>query len=196
MTSLVFATNNPNKIYEIKQLITKELHIKNLKDINCFVDIPETGNTIQQNAFLKANYIFKNFNENCFADDTGLEVDSLNGAPGVFSARYAGDHRSAADNNEKLLKELSSKKIRTARFKTVIALIIDGETNYFEGVCEGTIAESPRGNNGFGYDPIFIPQGYNLTFAEMSLREKNKISHRGKAIQKLVEFLNSNNGQF
>ncbi|WP_228851180.1 non-canonical purine NTP diphosphatase [Aegicerativicinus sediminis] len=192
MTSIVFATNNSNKIYEIKQLIPNQFEIKSLKDINCFVDIPETGDTIKENAFIKANYIYENFHENVFADDTGLEVDALDGAPGVYSARYAGQQRNAKDNNEKLLNQLSENALRSARFKTVIALIINGNTYFYEGVCEGHIAETPRGTNGFGYDPIFIPLGYNITFAEMDLDEKNKISHRGKAIQKLVRFLNSN----
>jgi XTP/dITP diphosphohydrolase len=186
----VFATNNNHKLIEVKQLLP-DYQIISLKEINCFDDIPETENTLQGNAILKANYITENFGYNCFADDTGLEVEALNNEPGVFSARYAGMDNNSEKNIEKLLTNLSNKKNRKAQFRTVVALNLNGKQYLFEGVCKGTILENKQGESGFGYDPIFKPSGYEKSFAEMSLDEKGKISHRGKSIKKLIEFLNN-----
>ncbi|MDP2088121.1 MAG: non-canonical purine NTP diphosphatase [Flavobacteriaceae bacterium] len=188
---LVFATNNLNKLKEVKDLLPDFIELKSLSDINCFVEIPETATTLEENAILKANFVTQQFQMNCFADDTGLEVESLNGAPGVYSARYAGEEANPFNNIEKLLFNLKDKSNRKAQFRTVIALNLSGKQYLFEGVCKGKIIEEERGNEGFGYDPIFIPDGYSKTFAEMNLEEKGKISHRGKAIQQLVQFLNS-----
>lgn len=188
---LVFATNNLNKLKEVEDLLTDFIDLKSLSDINCFVEIPETANTLDGNAILKANFVTQKFQLNCFADDTGLEVESLNGAPGVYSARYAGEAANSENNIEKLLINLKNKSNRKAQFRTVIALNLSGKQYLFEGVCKGKIIEEKRGNEGFGYDPIFIPDGYAKTFAEMNREEKNKISHRGKAIQQLVQFLNN-----
>jgi XTP/dITP diphosphohydrolase len=189
--TLVFATNNLNKIKEVQELIPKEIKLISLADIGCFEDIPETQNTIEGNAIEKAKYIKEHYGYDCFADDTGLEVDALNGEPGVFSARYAGDQRNSDDNMNKLLLALKNNTNRTAQFKTVIALHLNNKLHMFTEICEGTITETKHGENGFGYDPIFQPKGYNETFAEMDLTLKNIISHRGKAIQLLVAFLNS-----
>lgn len=189
MTKLTFATNNKNKIKEVSKLIPGNLNILSLEDINCKEEIPETQGTIKGNAFQKAEYVKENYKYDCFADDTGLEVDALNGAPGVRSARYAGEKCSSEDNVRKLLKELKGKPNRRARFRTVIALIIDEEKYSFEGVVEGSITEEKRGGEGFGYDPVFLPDGYDQTFAEMPLELKNKISHRAKATKQLVAFL-------
>lgn len=186
---LVSATNNANKIKEIKQLLPTSLNLLSLQEINCLVDIPETSNTIMGNAIQKAQYVYNNYGYNCFADDTGLEVEVLKGEPGVYSARYAGEHKNADDNMDLLLSKLYEKENRKARFITVIALIIDGEVNCFEGIVDGTITKEKSGKEGFGYDPIFKPNGYNITFSEMELDEKNKISHRGIAVRKLVDFL-------
>ncbi|PCJ01399.1 MAG: non-canonical purine NTP pyrophosphatase [Flavobacteriales bacterium] len=186
---LVFATNNKNKIKEIKALLPDSLNILSLDDIKCNEDIPETSNTIAGNALQKAKYVFDNFGHNCFADDTGLEIESLNGEPGIYSARYAGEHKSAEANMEKVLDKLENIENRNAQFKTVIALIIDGKETLLEGVAKGEITTKKSGLEGFGYDPIFKPEGYNITFSEMSMEEKNKISHRGKAVKKLVTFL-------
>ncbi len=186
---LVFATNNQNKLKEVKALLPDFFEIKSLSDINCFEEIPETENTIEGNAILKANYVTNNFNVNCFADDTGLEVESLNGEPGVYSARYAGLDANAKKNIEKLLSNLKEKPNKKAQFKTVIALNLDGKQYLFQGICKGSIIDQQRGTEGFGYDPVFIPMGYNKTFAEMSLDEKGKISHRGIAFQQLIDFL-------
>ena len=188
---LVFATNNLNKIKEVQELIPKDIKLLSLEDIGCFEDIPETQNTIEGNAIQKANYIKEHYGYDCFADDTGLEVNVLNGDPGVFSARYAGKQCNANNNMDKLLLELKNQTNRNARFKTVIALHLNNKLQTFTGICKGEITTSKQGGNGFGYDPIFQPKGYNETFAEMDISVKNTISHRGKAIQLLVVHLNS-----
>ena len=186
---LVFATNNLNKLKEVQTLIPAHIKLLSLKDIACFEDIPETQNTIEGNAIQKAEYLKSNYGFDCFADDTGLEVDALNGKPGVFSARYAGEHRDSADNMELLLQNLKETNNRKAQFKTVIALHLNGKTKTFTGICKGEITQKKQGEQGFGYDPIFKPKDYNQTFAEMSLTLKNKIGHRGKAVTQLVSFL-------
>ena len=187
---IVFATNNPNKLKEIQSLIPKEIEIISLKEIGCNEDIPETGDTLEANAFQKAHYIKDNFNYDCFADDTGLEIDELNGDPGVYSARYAGPERNANANMNKVLNELKGKKNRKAKFRTAIALILKGEEHLFEGKVEGYISKDKQGNEGFGYDPIFIPENDIRSFAQMSMQEKGVISHRGRAVRKLVAYLN------
>jgi len=186
---LVFATNNQNKVNEIKSILGNEFEILSLKDIGCTEELLETQETLEGNAFQKAEYVAENYNVNCFADDTGLEVESLNGAPGVYSARYAGEQCCAEDNMAKLLSELKGEVNRTAKFRTIIALIINGEKHSFEGKVDGEITTVKSGSDGFGYDPIFQPKGYEITFSEMSMEEKNKISHRGKAVTKLAEFI-------
>ena len=186
---IVFATNNPNKLKEIQSLIPKEIEIISLKEIGCNEDIPETGDTLEANAFQKAHYIKDNFNYDCFADDTGLEIDELNGDPGVYSARYAGPERNANANMNKVLNELKGKKNRKAKFRTAIALILKGEEHLFEGKVEGYISKDKQGNEGFGYDPIFIPENNIRSFAQMSMQEKGAISHRGRAVKKLVAYL-------
>jgi len=192
MQKLVFATNNKHKIHEVAPLIKSHFEILSLSDIECFEEIEEPHETLIDNAFEKARFIFKKYNLNCFADDTGLEIDALGGEPGVYSARYAGEHCSFNDNVQKVLKKMDGRSLRTARFKTVIALIIDGKEYSFEGSVEGEITVAPsQGQEGFGYDPIFKPIGFNKTFAEMSLDEKNKISHRALASKKLISFLNT-----
>jgi XTP/dITP diphosphohydrolase len=188
---LVFATNNRNKIKEVQALLPKEIQLLSLADIGCFEDIPETQNTIAGNAIQKAEYIKTNYGYDCFADDTGLEVIALHNAPGVFSARYAGEQRNAHDNMDLLLKNLKGIANRKAQFKTVIALQLNNKQHTFKGICEGEITESKYGDKGFGYDPIFKPNGYEKTFAEMAMGLKNSIGHRGKAVSKLVVFLNS-----
>jgi len=190
MIKLVFATNNKHKIDEVAPLIQSHFQLLSLADIQCFEEIEEPHNTLIDNALEKARFVYNNYHLNCFADDTGLEIDALNGRPGVFSARYAGENCTFNDNVKKVLEEMHGKKIRNARFKTVIALIIDGKEYSFEGVVEGEITNSESGQKGFGYDPIFRPIGYLKTFAEMTLEEKNKISHRALASKKLIEFLN------
>jgi len=187
---LVFATNNLNKLSEIKSLVSNGIEILSLKDINCNEALPETNPTLQENALQKAEYVFDNYGFNCFADDTGLEIDALGGEPGVYSARYAGKDCSAEDNIRKVLYKLEGEKQRRARFITVIALIVDGKETLFEGECEGSMKKKESGVEGFGYDPIFTPDGYDLTFAEMNKDKKGKISHRGKAVRQLVNFLN------
>lgn len=187
---LVFATNNLNKIKEVQTLIPKHIKILSLKDIGCLEDIPETQNTIEGNAIQKAEYIKSKYGYDCFADDTGLEVESLNGEPGVFSARYAGEQRNDSDNINKLLFKLSNKKNRKAQFKTAVALYLNGEAKLFIGICKGNITIEKYGEGGFGYDPIFKPEGYTNTFSEMEINKKNSISHRGKAVSKLIKFLN------
>ena len=187
---IVFATNNPNKLKEIQSLIPKEIEIISLNEIGCNEDIPETGDTLEANAFQKAHYIKDNFNYDCFADDTGLEIDELNGDPGVYSARYAGPERNENANMNKVLNELKGKKNRKAQFRTAIALILKGEEHLFEGKVEGYISKDKQGNEGFGYDPIFIPENDIRSFAQMSLQEKGVISHRGRAVRKLVAYLN------
>ncbi|MBC8882450.1 non-canonical purine NTP diphosphatase [Flavobacterium piscinae] len=186
----VFASNNPNKIKEIQLLLPKEIKILSLEDIGCLEDIPETASTIEGNAILKANYVTEKYGYTCFADDTGLEVEALNGEPGVYSARYAGQQKNADDNMNKLLSNLANKENKKAQFKTVICLNLNGYQHVFEGIIKGEIINEKRGSEGFGYDPIFIPNGYDKTFAEMSIGEKSKISHRGLAVEKLVHFLN------
>ena len=188
---IVFATNNPNKLKEIQSLIPKEIEIISLKEIGCNEDIPETGDTLEANAFQKAHYIKDNFNYDCFADDTGLEIDELNGDPGVYSARYAGPERNANANMNKVLNELKGKKNRKAQFRTAIALILNNEEHLFEGKVEGYISKDKQGNEGFGYDPIFIPENDIRSFAQMSMQEKGAISHRGRAVKKLVAYLNN-----
>lgn len=186
---LVFASNNLNKIAEIKQMLPKEIELLSLEDIGCTEDIPETANTIEGNAILKANYITEKYGFSCFADDTGLEVDALNGEPGVFSARYAGEQKNANDNMNKLLESLKNKSNRKAQFKTIIALNINEKQFLFEGIIKGDIISEKRGTKGFGYDPIFVPEGFTSTFAEMEMSEKAKLSHRGIATRKLISFL-------
>ncbi|MFK8045025.1 MAG: non-canonical purine NTP diphosphatase [Crocinitomicaceae bacterium] len=190
--TIVFATQNQNKVKEIQRLMPDNILVKSLKDINCFDDIPETDHTLKGNASLKSNYVFTHFKTNCFADDTGLEIEELNGEPGVKSARYASEHEKSDDKNmAKVLAKLEGKTNRKARFRTVISLQLSGKEHLFEGICTGSISFEKSGTDGFGYDPIFVPEGQNRSFAEMTVDEKNKISHRGRAIQKLVEFLNS-----
>ena len=189
---LVFATNNPNKLSEIRALVASGIEILSLKDIHCNEELPETNPTLEENALQKAKYVFDNYGFNCFADDTGLEIDALGGEPGVYSARYAGEDCRAEDNMKKILNKLEGKENRNAKFRTVIALIIDGAATLFEAECNGNITNIKSGAEGFGYDPIFIPNGFEKTFAEMSKAEKGKISHRGKAVKKLVGFLSTN----
>lgn len=186
---LVFATHNENKMREIRALLPDYLEILSLNDIGCDKEIPETADTIEGNAILKVEFVNNHYGYNCFADDTGLEVNALGGAPGVFSARYAGDSKSAEANTNKLLHELKEVEDRTARFKTAIALSLNGRQNLFLGICEGSIVKTPRGSQGFGYDPIFQPAGFLKTFAEMSLTQKSEIGHRGKAMRELIDYL-------
>lgn len=186
---IVFATNNAHKLEEVVPLLVEKYNILSLNDINCTDEIPETADTLEGNALLKAQFVYNTYGKNCFSDDTGLEVEALNNAPGVYSARYAGEAKSAEANMNKLLVELDGKTKRNARFRTAIALILDGKEYLFEGEIKGHIIEAKRGSNGFGYDPLFIPDGYTATFAELPLSEKNKISHRAKAIHKLITFL-------
>lgn len=186
---LVFATNNKNKAIEIQQLIGDKFEILSLQDINCEEEIPEEQETIEGNAQQKAHYVFEKFQINVFADDTGLEIEFLNGEPGVYSARYAGEERNPDKNMDKVLNLLANQTNRNAQFKTVICLIINQEEFLFEGIVKGKIIHDKRGNLGFGYDPIFIPNGYDRTFAEMTLEEKSHISHRAIAVNKMIEFL-------
>lgn len=190
---IVFATNNINKVKEVQALLPKTISLLSLKDIDCLEDIPETSNTIEGNALQKANYVFENYKVPCFADDTGLEVEALNGEPGVFSARYAGEEKNAEKNMKKLLTKLNDKTNRKAQFKTVIALVGLEKTQSFEGICKGSITNQKNGDKGFGYDPIFKPENYESTFAQMSLETKNQIGHRGKAVKKLISYLKSYN---
>ena len=185
----IFATNNKHKLHEVREAVGERFKIISLDEAGINEDIPETGITLEENAKMKAQYIFDKYHENCFADDTGLEIDAIDGRPGVYSARYAGEGCNFEDNMIKVLEEMKGRENRKARFRCVVALIINGEVMSFEGRVEGNILTRERGNKGFGYDPIFIPEGYDITFAEMSLEEKNKISHRGKAIHKLTEYL-------
>jgi XTP/dITP diphosphohydrolase len=186
---LVFATHNQNKFNEVKVLLPSSIELVSLTDIGCYDEIPETAETLVGNAQLKADYVTQHYGLSCFADDTGLLVDTLNGAPGVYSARYAGAHKNAEDNMKKLLLALQKKSNRSAQFKTAIALNLKKEKLIFNGIVSGTICKKKQGSNGFGYDPIFIPTGYEHTFAELPLAVKNQISHRGKAIQKLINHL-------
>lgn len=189
MLQLVFASNNNNKIKEIQQLVPTDIQILSLKDIGCEADIPETADTIEGNAILKANYVTEHYGYPCFADDSGLEIDALNGAPGVYSARYAGSQRNDDDNMNKVLEKLQNETNRKANFKTVIALNMNGEQHLFTGIINGEIIHEKRGTKGFGYDPVFVADGYQKTFAELTMEEKSTISHRGKAVKQLVSFL-------
>ena len=186
---LVFATNNSHKLKEVQEMLPNSIQLVSLKDINCTEDVAETETTLQGNAALKANFITQNFQLDSFADDTGLEVACLNGKPGVYSARFAGEPSNAEKNMEKLLNEMTNFSDRSAQFRTVICLNLDGNQYFFEGICKGSILTEKQGIEGFGYDPIFQPEGFQQSFAEMNSEEKNKISHRGLAIEKLVAFL-------
>ncbi|HOG20232.1 MAG TPA: non-canonical purine NTP diphosphatase [Salinivirgaceae bacterium] len=192
---LLFVTNNQHKISEISALLPQEVELVGLSDIGIYEDIPETGDTLKANALQKAEYVFLKTKRWCFADDTGLEVEALGGAPGIHSARYAGEAKNSTDNVNLLLKNLKGVENRNARFKTVIALIFDDKRYFFEGIVEGKIIDTPIGTEGFGYDPVFIPNGYNETFAQMPLSLKNTISHRAKAINKLIEFIRTYAGK-
>lgn len=186
---ICFATNNKKKIEEVKAALGSEFQIVSLEEIGCFEELPETGDTLEFNAFQKARHVKDHYGVDCFADDTGLEVETLDGAPGVYSGRYAGEPRSDERNIDKLLDSMAGKANRKARFRTVIALLLDGKEYQFDGIAKGEILDQRVGEKGFGYDPVFRPEGYELTFAEISLEDKNKISHRGKAVKALVEFL-------
>lgn len=186
--SLVFATNNLHKTAEVSQILAPQYKVLNLQDIGCDVDIPETGDSFAENATLKSTYVVKNYQIDCFADDSGLEVEALNNEPGIYSARYSGQ-RGDALNMHYLLKKMEGIENRQARFVTVISLVKDGQNHLFEGTIEGKLLTAPAGENGFGYDPIFVPNGYQLTFAQMDVSIKNKISHRALAMQKLIAFL-------
>ena len=188
---LVFATNNLHKLKEVQEMLSDSIEVLSLKDIGCFEDVEETESTLEGNAKLKADYITEKYGFDCFADDTGLEVEALDGKPGVYSARYAGEHVNAEKNMEKLLNELQNKSNRKAKFRTIIALNLRNKQYLFEGICEGEILNEKTGVKGFGYDPIFKPKNASSSFAEMNSEEKNIISHRGIAIQELVQFLNS-----
>jgi XTP/dITP diphosphohydrolase len=190
---LVFASNNKNKIQEIQALVPNTIQIVSLEEIGCTEDIPETADTIEGNAILKADYVTEKYGYDCFADDTGLEVEVLNGAPGVYSARYAGEQKDASDNMDKLLTELKDKSNRKANFKTVIALNLKGKQNLFTGIINGKIIEEKIGTNGFGYDPIFVAEEYDKTFAELTMEEKSTISHRGITVKQLIEYFMKNN---
>ena len=192
---LVFATNNQHKLQEIKQLLNGSFELLCLNDIGCDDDIPENQDTLEGNAAEKAFFIYNKYGINCFADDTGLEIEALNGEPGVYSARYAGEERSAENNMDLVLEKLDKIKNRKARFRTVVSLVIDGCETQFEGIVNGQILEEKRGETGFGYDPIFKPDESDRSFAEMPMEEKNQISHRGRAVQKLVEYLIQHKGK-
>lgn len=185
----VFATNNAHKLEEVSAILGEKVELLSMKDINCHVDIPETADTLEGNALIKARYIFDNYQLDCFADDTGLEVEALNGAPGVYSARYAGDAHNSEANMKKLLQDMEGIENRKAQFRTVFALIVNGKEHLFEGIVKGEITKTRHGNSGFGYDPIFIPEGYTQTYAEMGNELKNKISHRAVGVNKLCNFL-------
>jgi XTP/dITP diphosphohydrolase len=188
---IVFASNNEHKLNEIRKLVPDGYGILSLKDIGCFEELSETGITLEQNAYQKAKYVYEKYQVACFADDTGLEVESLNGEPGVYSARYAGEAKNADANIAKLLNELKNKENRKAKFRTVIAGIINGKDFICEGIVKGEILKERRGSSGFGYDPVFLPEGSNSSFAEMTLEQKNKLSHRARAFEKFIAFLNS-----
>ena len=189
MKKFVFATNNSHKLKEVVAIAGNQIELLSLKDIGCHDDIPETADTLEGNALQKARYVYERYHVDCFADDTGLEVEALGGAPGVYSARYAGEGHNAEENNRKLLHELEGKDNRRARFRTVFALIINGKEHLFEGIVRGEIITKKRGVAGFGYDPVFQPEGFTQTFAEMGDEQKNRISHRALAVQKLCNFL-------
>ena len=186
---LVFATNNKHKLEEMRAILGGKVELLSLSDIDCHDEIPETADTLEGNALIKARYIFDKYGLSCFADDTGLEVDALDGAPGVYSARYAGENNDSVANVAKLLHNLTGKSCRDAQFRTVIALILNGEEKLFDGIVRGSISEECRGVGGFGYDPVFVPEGYTLSFAEMSAEEKNSISHRARAAAALNSYL-------
>ena len=189
--NLVLATNKAHKLEEVAAILGDKVELLSLNDIDCHTDIPETAETLEGNALLKSSFIYRNYQLDCFADDTGLEVEALNGEPGVYSARYAGDGHNAEANMLKLLHNMEGIENRKAQFRTVFALIIDGKEHLFEGFIKGEIIKTRRGNSGFGYDPIFVPEGYSQTFAEMGNELKNQISHRAIATNKLCKFLNS-----
>lgn len=191
MSKLIFATNNQHKLTEIRAIIPLGFDVSGLQEIGCTEDIIESADTLEGNADIKSMFVYKHYGFDCFADDTGLEVESLGGQPGVFSARYAGEEGNAEKNIEKLLFELSGINRRQARFRTVISLVMDGEIRHFEGIVNGSITQERRGKDGFGYDPVFLPDNYSQTFAEMPLELKNSISHRGKAMRKLIAYLKS-----
>jgi len=188
---LVFATNNKHKMEEAKHILSFDIMLLSLQDVGCFTELPETHETLHENALEKAGFLYQHYKQNCFSDDTGLEVESLNGAPGVYSARFAGAGKSYRDNYELLLNKMQGYTNRKARFRTVVALILEGKEYLFEGAINGLILENPTGEQGFGYDPVFQPEGYSKSFAEMSLEEKNQISHRKIAMKKLADFLNA-----
>ena len=190
MKQLVFATNNRHKLEEVASKITGQIELLSLDDIGCSDDIEETGVTFNENASIKSNFIYRKYKLNCFGDDSGLEIDALNGEPGIYSARYAGTHGDHDANIDKVLDKMQDKTDRRARFRTVISLIWEASEYFFEGTIEGTIRTERSGTKGFGYDPVFAPEGYDITFAEMSMDEKNHISHRAKAMEKLIAFLN------
>jgi len=192
MNKIIFATNNENKVSEVKMILNEQFQILSLKEAGIEIDIPEPYDTLEENAREKANVIYRLTRQNCFAEDTGLEVKSLNGEPGVKSARYAGDNRSFENNIDKLLSKLANKEDREAQFRTIICLVFNGGEKIFEGICKGTIIAERKGNSGFGYDPVFVPEGSNKTFGEMTMTEKNFFSHRKKAIEKLTTYLKSN----
>lgn len=189
MRKLVFATNNRHKLEEVAAKINNDFQLLTLADIGCMEDIEETGSTFKENAAIKSHFVYNHYQLDCFGDDSGLAIDALNGQPGVYSARYAGEHGNHEANIEKVLTEMKSAANRRARFISVICLLLNGESYFFEGTVEGTIRAAKSGAEGFGYDPIFQPDGYEITFAEMSLEEKNRISHRGKAVDQMVQFL-------
>lgn len=193
MNSIVFASNNAHKLEEVREKLNSFFKIKSLKEISCFDDIPETSNTFEGNAEQKANWVLEKYKIDCFADDSGIVIDALNGEPGVYSARYAGENCTYDDNNRKVLKALDGVLNRKARFVTVICLKLNGETHFFRGEVEGQIINEYRGSDGFGYDPIFLPDGYAKTFAELGVSEKNKFSHRAVAISKMIDFLKITN---
>lgn len=186
---IVFATNNPNKLAEIRQLVPEGIQILSLKDINCLEELPETSDTLEDNSAQKAFYVFDNYGHNCFADDTGLEIDVLDGRPGVYSARYAGPECKAEENIQKILEEMEGEGDRDASFRTIISLVIDEKEFQFEGEVQGQIIPEKWGKKGFGYDPIFLADGHEKSFAQMSIEEKGNISHRGIAVKKLIQFL-------
>ena len=192
--NLCFATNNPGKLKEIKSLVGDQYNILSLSDIGCREELPETRDTIEGNSLQKAKFVWKKYHVNCFADDTGLEVLALDGSPGVDSALYAGEQRSPDDNMDKLLREMNGLKDRRALFRTCITLIMNGAVHQFEGAVRGEILKEKKGDQGFGYDPVFKPEGYELSFAQLSIEEKNKISHRGRAVKALIDFLVRNQG--
>ena len=192
----VFATNNAHKLEEVTAILGDKIELLSMKDIHCSADIPETADTLEGNALLKARYIFENYHLDCFADDTGLEVEALNGAPGVYSARYAGDAHNSEANMQKLLQDMEGMENRKARFRTVFALIVNGKEHLFEGIVKGEITKHRHGTSGFGYDPVFIPEGYTQTYAEMGSELKNKISHRAVATDKLCNFLSKYTAHF